>query len=663
MTVPSSRTAGLDGIRAFAVLAVLAFHFGAPGMGGGSLGVDVFFVLSGYLITSLLVRERERTGAIGLGAFWTRRARRLFPALFVLLVAVVLYARFDAAQLDLSAIRGDELSTIFYVANWHFIFSGQGYFAHASAPSPLLHTWTLGVEEQYYLIWPVVALVVLRRYGRVALARTAAVGAVASAVLMVSMHAAGFSLDRLYYGSDTRVQALLVGSFLGAIGAASQWRALPERWSRSRGRRGAILLLGLAGAGFVGWAFHATNGQGSFLYEGGFFLVAVAVALVLLAVITVPESFFGKAFSLRPLRYVGRISYGVYLYHWPAALILDHAHTGLSGPELLLARLALTFTAATTSFELLEKPVREGRLFRSWRAPATAFLAAAVAVSGAVMVVSVGPAPAGASLARATRPATATPYRPALTRNHPVLSLMVGDSVALTLFMGLSYYSRNYGVEFVTAKGTGQGTQLACDLDPGETIEFEGQRVKASDNCRGWRGDWAKLVRRYDPDVVTVLLGRWEIMNRFYDGHWTHIGDADWNTHLTAELQDMVRVLSSEGASVVLLTMPYSDPPVEASDGSVFPENLPSRVDAYNNLLRRIAWSDPHEVSLIDLNTLLDPDGHYAQEVDGVDVRWPDGVHVSVEGGLLLQHSVLPRLVALGFSHDESRSGTRSDNR
>ncbi len=155
------------------------------------------------------------------------------PPCSSVLVGVAVYAHFDAGSLDLSSIRGDAVATLLYVANWHFILSDQGYFAQAAAPSPFLHTWSLAVEEQYYLFWPLIALFVVRRWGIPKLAVTAAVGAVASAALMVSLYAAGFSVDRLYYGTDTRAQALLVGSFLGAVGShgSDRFAILPDRWT------------------------------------------------------------------------------------------------------------------------------------------------------------------------------------------------------------------------------------------------------------------------------------------------------------------------------------------------------------------------------------------------------------------------------------------------
>ena len=264
----------LDGIRAFAVMAVLLYHGGVTAVSGGLLGVDVFFVLSGFLITTLLCGEFGSRAAIGLGRFWARRARRLVPALVILLLGVAAYAHVYSGSLDLATLRGDALSTLAYVANWHFLASSQGYFAQAAAPSPLLHTWSLAVEEQYYLIWPVVALIVLRTGGRRALAWTAGIGALGSALLMASLYLAGASTSRLYYGTDTRAQALLVGSLLGALASEPDLRIVGRDWAATRSGRIGGAMSGSAGAGVLVWAWSALDGQDRLLYLGGFLLVA-----------------------------------------------------------------------------------------------------------------------------------------------------------------------------------------------------------------------------------------------------------------------------------------------------------------------------------------------------------------------------------------------------
>ncbi|MGD0765697.1 MAG: acyltransferase, partial [Dehalococcoidia bacterium] len=210
---------GLDGIRALAVAAVLAYHADFPWARGGFLGVDAFFVLSGYLITTILLTEWNARGGIGLLAFWTRRARRLLPALYLMLIGVAIYAVFMASPLELDKIRGDALATIAYVANWRPIFTGASYFDRFSIPSPLNHTWSLAIEEQYYLIWPLLLLFLLRvrRLTPNALLAVTLAMAAASAILMGALFQPGHDPSLVYYGTDTRAQSLLVGAALAML--------------------------------------------------------------------------------------------------------------------------------------------------------------------------------------------------------------------------------------------------------------------------------------------------------------------------------------------------------------------------------------------------------------------------------------------------------------
>jgi len=661
----SSRSEGrllfLDGIRAFAVAAVLLFHGGVPGIGGGLLGVDVFFVLSGFLITCLLCGEYSRSATVRLGRFWAGRARRLLPALFILLLGVALYTWIFRSSLDVSSIRGDALATLFYVANWHFVLSGQSYFNQSTTPSPLLHMWSLSVEEQYYLIWPLIALFVLRLRGPRGVAWVALVGSAASALLMGWMFEAGVSVDRLYYGTDTRAQALLVGSVLGAVASQRQWRVVTGDWVDTTTGRVLGGALGGAGAVFLLWAFHAFNGQGSFLYHGGFYLVALAAGAVITAVTSWRTSVLARFLSLRPLTYIGRISYGLYLYHWPLFLALDHAHTGLTGPALLSVRLAATFAVAVASFHLVEEPVRKGRLARTW--PALVMALGAAAVSAVVIVAATVP------LASAAVPPAATikgvglspSQRQALTAAHafgpdPVRFVLVGDSVAYTAAPGLWRDSvPRYGVKVY------DGGVLGCDLSLAPSL-LGGvvYRGKPGVNCGSWQSMWAKGVARIRPEVVGLLIGRFELADHYFDGQWMHVGQPVWDGHLEGELEQAVSILTAGGAHLIIYTFPYIDPPIEQADGTPYPENEPSRVDAWNQLLRQVAAKHPSSVTLVDLNRMLDPDGHFAETVDGVDVRWPDdGIHITIAGGLWLQPRLLPQIGSLGLEVRSSPSAAR----
>ncbi len=645
------RFSALDGIRAFAVMAVLFYHAGISWVGGGLLGVDVFFVLSGFLITSLLCRELSRSATVRLSRFWAQRARRLLPALFILLLGVAVYTYAFRGSVDLSLIRGDALSTLFYVSNWHFIIADQGYFAQAAAPSPLLHTWSLAVEEQYYLIWPLVALFVVRRWGIRALAVTAGLAAVASATLMGALYVAGTSVDRLYYGTDTRAQALLVGSLLGAIGShgGESFSILPKRWTSTPWRRRMWVTVGVCGAAYLVWAWHALEGQDPFLYRGGFFVVALAAGAVIVACVTVPGSVLARFLSVPVIVFVGRISYGLYLYHWPLFLAIDHAHTGLSGAWLLLVRLVVTFAVATVSFRFIEEPIRTRRAFRG-RAGLGVAAGAAAVTAAAVFAATVAPSAGavtlkgGVPLSPAERQALVAGR--AFTTN-PLRFIITGDSVALTLGVGLSHDSgQRYGVRLY------DGGLLGCDLDHVPII-VSGAVSGPTPGCTNWRSTFKSGVDRIRPDVVGVLLGKWEVTDHLWHGHWVHVGDSGWDQHLVGELDQMADILSSTGSKVIFFTSPYIDPNVEAPNGTPYPENEPSRMNAWNRLVVEAAAKRKGTVTVVDVNRLMDPHGHFQSVIDGYTVRSTDGIHITTAGGEFVQSSIMPVVVQLGL---ESRA-------
>ncbi|MGH8995440.1 MAG: acyltransferase family protein, partial [Acidimicrobiales bacterium] len=360
---------GLDGVRAFAVAGVLAFHGGVPFLGAGFLGVDTFFVLSGFLITTLLVSEWGERATIALGSFWARRARRLLPALFLVLVFVVLYARVAVPAGTYPDLRFDALSTLLYVANWHFIATGANYFAQTAQPSLLTHTWTLAIEEQFYLLWPLLVFGVVRLTRSLrALLVVCAAGAAASVLEMALLYRPSGNLTRLYYGTDTHAQALLIGATLAvALELLGRRAGGPFTVTSTGGRRllGALGLAGVAGSALV-WS--RASFASAFLWRGGFLVAAVATAAVLACVSAAPGSAVATVLSWAPLRFVGRISYGLYLWHYPLFQWIDGQRTGLTGYPLFGIRCAATLAVATASFFLVERPIRRGTWWRGWRA-------------------------------------------------------------------------------------------------------------------------------------------------------------------------------------------------------------------------------------------------------------------------------------------------------
>ena len=343
----------LDGFRALAVLAVLLYHNGTSIFPGGFLGVDAFFVLSGYLITTLLVLEWQADRGIRLRAFWGRRARRLLPALLVTLVLVGVYAYLAVPADELSRIRGDGIATLLYVQNWQLVFTHQSYFEQFVSPSPLRHAWSLAIEEQWYLVWPMViaGLLAVTR-GRLARLIPIVAGlALASATLMFVLYQRDGDPSRVYYGTDTRSQTLLIGAVLALV---LLWRGAPQRrWSR-----GLVEGAGILAAVYVVVLFVRLDDTSAWAYRGGLSLAAVAFGMVILAAVQPSGLVLRRVLSWEPLRLLGLISYGVYLYHWPIFLWLTPSRTGLEGTTLLLVRFGITLVAATASYVFVEMPVR-----------------------------------------------------------------------------------------------------------------------------------------------------------------------------------------------------------------------------------------------------------------------------------------------------------------
>jgi peptidoglycan/LPS O-acetylase OafA/YrhL len=353
----------LDGLRGLAVLGVIAFHLGYPWAGGGFLGVDIFFVLSGYLITSLLLTERSRTGRIDLGAFWARRARRLLPALGLVGAAILVAVPLTLSADELPMVRADGVATALYVANWRFASTGEAYFAQFADPSPLRHMWSLAVEEQFYLVWPVLVAVLLalvarrgvKRAGGLpgpgALIGVCAAGVAGSAALLALLYTPGSDPSRAYYGTDARMHELLVGALLAVV---LHHRRVNGRPPAPRAAR----WIGAASAAVLVACLALLDSHQAPYFRGGSLLTAAAVAGLILAFEW--GSPLARPLSLRPLRYIGRLSYGLYLWHWPVLIWMSRGVYGPQGPVWDGLRVAVTFALAAASFHLVEEPIRRG---------------------------------------------------------------------------------------------------------------------------------------------------------------------------------------------------------------------------------------------------------------------------------------------------------------
>ncbi|MDX6580989.1 MAG: hypothetical protein QOI10_173 [Solirubrobacterales bacterium] len=392
---------GLDGLRAIAVLAVIAYHLKARWAPGGLLGVGVFFTLSGYLITDLLLAQADGRG-IRLGQFWLARARRLLPAVIVMIVVVVAWVTVIGPHQP-DDFRLSAASALGYVNNWWLIFHNVSYFTQFSTPEPLNHLWSLSVEEQFYILWPFLLLGGLRLVREKAttpgvhphLAAATLALALVSAGLMVTLYHVGLDPSRVYYGTDTRAQELLIGAALAMVWPSRRMRANVRPQARRTIEGGGIL-----GLIVIFLMFWRCGEYAPFLYRGGFLVLSVATAL-LIAALAHPASRLGPALGWRPLRWIGVRSYGIYLWHFPIIVLTTPA--GAHGPDLLRAclQIAATFGVAALSWKYVEDPVRQGALQRlrgqqrvtrrGWTVLAAGGLVFAAALAGAAGV-GAGPA-------------------------------------------------------------------------------------------------------------------------------------------------------------------------------------------------------------------------------------------------------------------------------
>ncbi len=516
----------LDGLRALAVLAVLCYHLGFSWARGGYLGVDLFFVLSGFLITSLLLEEHEDRGAIRLGAFWVRRARRLLPALFVMVAAVfvflVLEGRYGntdvVAGIDLSSLRDEAWATLAYVANWQQVLSQHSYFAQFSAPSPLQHTWSLAIEEQFYLVWPFVTLGLVAR-GLAARRRVGVVVtvvlAVASTVLMaVLFQHAQSDPYRVYYGTDTRLADLAVGAALAWLTARRPDTppriASAVRIAAPFALVGLLVLMALAG--------DAAGVPSAFMFDGGFLLASVLCAIVI-ADVRLPSSTLAAGLRWRPIVAIGIVSYGVYLWHWPVIVLVTPASSGLAGASLLVARLAIIAALVLASYLLVEQPVRRRLVPGTLRAVlypcAIAATVAAVFVgTDASFVVrsnvhatlvryapgNVVPGAGGLSGQRPIRVPT-----PSAT--DPLRVVLVGDSTMLVDFPGIAAALGSTHRAVVTEQGAyfGWGTTTDATWRSWVRHAVVASRAEVVLVSTGWDGAAALHTAAYEATMLELV--------------------------------------------------------------------------------------------------------------------------------------------------------------
>lgn len=679
---------GLDGLRAVSVAIVVAYHAGLGWMHGGFFGVEVFFVVSGFLITTLLLEEQHRSGRISLRSFWLRRARRLLPALFVVLAGVSLWA--VLVQPEFTAdLRRTLLPAVFYVSNWAEIFGEVPYFSPASPP--LRHLWSLAVEEQWYLLWPLAFVLVSRLLAnrparRAAFLAAASLSAMAwSAWLATSndptISVAGQRVDRfnfIYLNTFGRASGLLLGAAVAVV-----WRPW-ERRTVSVGRSGRLPdVVGMAAV--VAIVVIAATRPADVLVDPALYHlwmpVVTVLSIVAVAVVVDPRSTLSRrALGWRPLVLIGQRSYGIYLWHWPV-----FAFAGVRGdPARIAPALLITAGLSELCLRLVERPIRSGSLTR-WSANLrehggavrarwlfAAGLAGLMMVAGITLSVrgvrEVDPAigdqqvsfdVAGAvagEVAVSTSPGaevdgsviasvlvgsspvetvSIAPTAPSLPRRL----LVLGDSQAMSLASNLPA-----GVDevFTVTDGSIEGCSVQST---GKILTARSEFSKLFRRCADWEQRWADAARSSEADLALVVIGAWDVFDHEVDGVTIPFASAEGDERFVSGVERGIEVLRAEGVHVALLEIPCMRPiDVDGAGVPALPERAEDwRVAHLNDLLRRVAADRPEAVTFVP-----GPAQWCADPVVGNDpgYRW-DGVHVYQLGAKLIMETITAPLLAI----------------
>lgn len=591
----------LDGLRALCLAGVLCFHQPFDWMPGGFLGVSAFFTLSGYLITRLLFAEHARRGRIDLGAFWLRRLRRLLPALWLAVMAVVVSGRWWLSIDALERLPGDALSSFFFVSNWHFMSPEYAYALLFTAPSALQHCWSLAIEAQLYLVFPlIVAASLARRGGPRRFVMAMGLSILVSLVLAWNRGPDEEASYRIYYGTGARAGELLIGALVGLIDVGPRPR---------RGRGWGIA--GAAALALMLLLWTRLQVESAWLYRGGFAVHALLSALVI-AGATHPGSLLQRGLSARGLRWIGEASYGAYLYHWPIFLVLDEGRTGLSGPVLFALRVGATLLCAGLSLRFVERPIRRGARWRG-RALGRAFAAASLALVAALGVAQ----PAWPE--RLWRGLTDRLEAP---RAKTFRFAVFGDSTAASL--------NPYLRRFLQARG-GQATRgsvrLGCGLvTEGRRLQFS-RWVSASAGCAAPETGWLEHSRRGKIDLAIVLTGTWDVHDHRFEGdpRIRRLGDPRFDRRVRSIVDRTLGAFAEHGADVVWLASPHfiasAQRPLHPGDA---PAMDPKRMDRLNEIIAAAVATHPEMARLVDLGAILAawPGGAFDPELR------PDGVHL-----------------------------------
>jgi peptidoglycan/LPS O-acetylase OafA/YrhL len=623
-----ARHRGLDGLRGVAVILVIIFHSGLDWLPGGFLGVSVFFTLSGFLITSLLINECENSGRINLKAFWGRRLRRLAPASLVVIAVVIGLASWLSTSIEASRIKGDAISAVLYFSNWRFIYSGHSYGELFASPSPLQHLWSLSIEEQLYVVVPVIIAglfaVGLRRRG-IGVVLLVGVFGSTIATMLISGH------EHIYYGTHTRAAELLLGAALACLFGQriEQLATKPARpWS-------TLYLLPLLGVVLLA---KFSTVDSAWVYSGALTLFGLLSVVCLIAAIQGGP--VRAILSWSVLVRVGEVSYGLYLIHWPVIVWLNTDRLDVNPTALFGAQVVVTVLLTVLSYWLIEQPIRHRKVLRSVPVALGAFVAsvvAAVVLASAVLastsgrvdttpeiLVTLAPNTTNVNEGVTTTVADAMPTR--IDRTVPLSILVIGDSTAENIATALAGASDgNLGVI--------SGGVLGCPL---LKVAFVRDR-KDSQQDVAYCPENEQLVRDHvaDVDAVVIVAGvanQWAFQYTDSD-MWFEPGSDQYKTDLDQFLFNIEEIVAPYGLPVLVFeTPPVRDNPKILGDDIAALVRWAAVIDEWD--------SNWHSVKMVPYaDALSDPNSD-----EGKKER-PDGVHLAEDFGQELARVILiPRL-------------------
>ena len=631
----------LDGMRCIAVAAVIVYHLDPRWLPGGFLGVDVFFTLSGYLITTLLLAEHRRNGRIGLPAFWARRARRLLPASLLVTIATVVWLAGESPAVQAVRHR-DVIAAITNLMNWRLVASGQSYFESFTGASPLRHFWSLAVEEQFYLLWPALCLLLLRQHRIRTFIVFTALATVASVVACAWLYDSA-DPSRSYYGTDTRVHQILVGALLAF-------------WLTRRGREGrptatasggTTARMGVVAAVALAASFALMTDTWSGYYRGGSLAIALLTALLIVAVETAPTASMTRALGAGPLAAIGRVSYGLYLWHWPIIVWIGVGAFGVeSDLGLAAVRLIATAVIAAASYHLIERPIRHGRFTLLARPRNVAFV-----FSTALVLVGI----ASASITWNARPPTwATDpverLRPAATVDNvvadepPTRLGIVGDSVAASLAPGLTSTLGAQGWSIFDASAPGCPlTALAQGLDDGTEHPKNGHCAPTVTTLR------SELLA-FAPDVV-LWHDLQSTLPVLLDGVVVPANDPQWSAAILEAWEQRAAEFRDVGAELIVVIPPLRSQDAEGACGNDRCDEIQrqdQRIRALTSVfIQRHAGDEWFHV--LDLDPSVCPNGlPCPANVGGVELRLGgrDQTHFTPEGAAVMAPTLIAAIEA-----------------